>query len=423
MPEFPVLPDIDREGVLNQIVASVAFEELALSHILNAEGEKIQYTLGTLPGLPATATVSDALGVNESVSSMLDTVLDNQMVLGSKLFSALSAATRVGVTGPTGATGATGSPTGVIGVTGVKGGVGPTGSKGAFGNAGPAGSTGPRGSSTVVGALGVTGPVGSTGTVGSKGGVGMRGGANSPITRFNGGGTNTVATALNMTSGTAYTIPCANAVRESAGNLTYDTTNNRWNILTAGTYLFTYRIVLAQGVQGSSGIQRNAETENINASICNGTTKITTARTLVEYEKMFIAKFAANDTATLRLIAGETLNTTLGTPCGASISITKLAETVPAPTPLIEQDPQDLLEEGAYPHAGNFEDDGVDYGYAGSGYNADDDDYSQNAADSAPQLVTGQQPAKRKFFRRHTPKLPVYPPAIFTPGIFPAAMA
>ena len=38
-----------REEALTMIIASIAMEELALSHILNAEGEKLQYVLGT-PG-------------------------------------------------------------------------------------------------------------------------------------------------------------------------------------------------------------------------------------------------------------------------------------------------------------------------------------------------------------------------------------
>jgi hypothetical protein len=63
LPSFPkVDPPIERENAVNQILSSIAMEELGLSHILNAEGEKLQYILGTLPGLsgPA-ATVEDVL--------------------------------------------------------------------------------------------------------------------------------------------------------------------------------------------------------------------------------------------------------------------------------------------------------------------------------------------------------------------------
>ena len=47
-PTFPQIdPPLSREGSLNQIIASIAMEELSLSHILNAEGEKLQYVLGS----------------------------------------------------------------------------------------------------------------------------------------------------------------------------------------------------------------------------------------------------------------------------------------------------------------------------------------------------------------------------------------
>ena len=73
MPSFPAAnPPIEREDAVNQILSSIAMEELGLSHILNAEGEKLHYSLGTLPGLSGPpATVSDVLAANESVRSML----------------------------------------------------------------------------------------------------------------------------------------------------------------------------------------------------------------------------------------------------------------------------------------------------------------------------------------------------------------
>ena len=50
MPSFPNIdPPIQREDAVNQILSSIAMEELGLSHILNAEGEKLQYILGTIP--------------------------------------------------------------------------------------------------------------------------------------------------------------------------------------------------------------------------------------------------------------------------------------------------------------------------------------------------------------------------------------
>lgn len=47
LPTFPS-GSISKEDAVNYILTSIAMEELALSHILNAEGEKIQYIIGTL---------------------------------------------------------------------------------------------------------------------------------------------------------------------------------------------------------------------------------------------------------------------------------------------------------------------------------------------------------------------------------------
>ena len=104
LPSFPVVnPPIEREDAVNQILSSIAMEELGLSHILNAEGEKLQYILGTLPGLSGPpATVSDVLAANESVRSMLETAAQNQLFLKTKMQGALTASP---MQGPTGATG------------------------------------------------------------------------------------------------------------------------------------------------------------------------------------------------------------------------------------------------------------------------------------------------------------------------------
>lgn len=46
MPELPKPnPDMTQEQALTMILSSIALEEVALSHIINAEGEKIQYIL------------------------------------------------------------------------------------------------------------------------------------------------------------------------------------------------------------------------------------------------------------------------------------------------------------------------------------------------------------------------------------------
>lgn len=81
-----------REEALTMIVASIAMEELALSHILNAEGEKLQYILGTLPGgAKPCAGPQEILEVNQSVTALLEVVMQNQMLLKGKLERVLGA--------------------------------------------------------------------------------------------------------------------------------------------------------------------------------------------------------------------------------------------------------------------------------------------------------------------------------------------
>ena len=86
MPSFPPNgADMTREEALTMIIASIAMEEMALSHILNAEGEKLQYILGTLPGARPCACPQDVLAVNKSVTALVEAVTQNQMVLKNKL--------------------------------------------------------------------------------------------------------------------------------------------------------------------------------------------------------------------------------------------------------------------------------------------------------------------------------------------------
>lgn len=127
---FPTIPDIDPNITLtvcdsvNLLLASVAFEELSLSHIMNAEAEKIQSVLGTLkthdwpfkpyasevsgdsaeasgdsvfpPPPPPPPTINELLELDRSVDMTLRHVIKTQMLLQFKLedvlaFSAVTA--------------------------------------------------------------------------------------------------------------------------------------------------------------------------------------------------------------------------------------------------------------------------------------------------------------------------------------------
>ena len=180
LPIFPTIsPPLTRGDAINQILTSIAYEELGMSHILNAEGEKLQFVLGTLPGLTGgNATLQDVLDVNESVESTLNSSLANQILLTSKMVAALNAPTIVGITGPTGATGATGPAEGAVGATGATGAtgpIGPSGATGSLGAIGPIGATGPIGVQGITGANGATGATGATGSTGATGATGAVG--------------------------------------------------------------------------------------------------------------------------------------------------------------------------------------------------------------------------------------------------------
>lgn len=68
-----------RGQAITDIIESVALEQTALSHILNAEGEKIQKVVAI------SNSVDQMLAVNESVQSMINTIAGLETILLSKL--------------------------------------------------------------------------------------------------------------------------------------------------------------------------------------------------------------------------------------------------------------------------------------------------------------------------------------------------
>ncbi|MFD2117856.1 collagen-like protein [Paenibacillus yanchengensis] len=163
----PNIPDINpqisitRDDAVNLVLSSIAMEELGISHILNAEGEKIQYVLGTLNGMTGTnPTIDQLLQINDSVANVLDSATRKQMFLQSKMKSVLQTPSLVGPAGDTGATGAQGPAGGPTGATGPQG---------------PTGATGPTGPAGIQGATGATGAIGPTGPAGAQGATGAQG--------------------------------------------------------------------------------------------------------------------------------------------------------------------------------------------------------------------------------------------------------
>ena len=88
------IPDVGREDAISQIIATIAMEELGLSHILNAEGEKIQFALGTLAtGRPLTGdvTIANLIALDNSVAATLQASAANMAALTDKLRVAVNA--------------------------------------------------------------------------------------------------------------------------------------------------------------------------------------------------------------------------------------------------------------------------------------------------------------------------------------------
>jgi hypothetical protein len=82
---LPNVPDINpeitlkRDEAINLLLTSIALEEIGISHILNAEGEKIQYTLAQNPSL------GELMGLNRGTERLLRSLIKKEMLLQFKL--------------------------------------------------------------------------------------------------------------------------------------------------------------------------------------------------------------------------------------------------------------------------------------------------------------------------------------------------
>ena len=105
---LPNIPDIspsigiDINDVANLLLASIAFEELGLAHIINAEAEKIQFVLGTLNeknndlnchNNTVIPTIDDLIAIDKTVDRVLRDVIKKEMLLEFKLDDVLQIST------------------------------------------------------------------------------------------------------------------------------------------------------------------------------------------------------------------------------------------------------------------------------------------------------------------------------------------
>ncbi len=78
MPEIKCT-HIDKCCAASSLLQSIALEEAAISHILNAEGEKLQKAISL------SCSLNDLVEINKSVEDMVDKLTTLETVLKSKL--------------------------------------------------------------------------------------------------------------------------------------------------------------------------------------------------------------------------------------------------------------------------------------------------------------------------------------------------
>jgi len=82
LPNVPnINPEITlkRDEAINLLLTSIAMEEIGVSHILNAEGEKIQYTLSQNPSL------DELKGLNKGTERLLQNLIKKEILQQFKL--------------------------------------------------------------------------------------------------------------------------------------------------------------------------------------------------------------------------------------------------------------------------------------------------------------------------------------------------
>ncbi|WP_432681454.1 BclA C-terminal domain-containing protein [Bacillus velezensis] len=342
LPNITPVVTLSRDDTINLLLSSIAMEELGMAHILNAEGEKIQYALGTIPGLTGPpSSLADILNLNESVRDTLDSLMKQELLLGSKLDSISNIPT---LAGPTGATGPTG-PTGVTGA-GLQGIVAfnpliaptyttgqvvlyngssyvanvnsPSGTPGASADytlLAAAGSTGTTGGTGPTGITGATGGTGPTGITGATGGIGPTGITGTSLTATSGYASNTGGGVVAVIAG-GTTIPLPNEQNLSA-DITANAANTIFTVAPAGRYYISYHINLTAGLLVSSRI------------LINGTPPassiIAPVASLANFNNSFIVTLPAGSTIQLQLFGLLGAATLLGGSVGAALNIIRLS--------------------------------------------------------------------------------------------------
>ncbi|MDQ8055116.1 collagen-like protein [Bacillus velezensis] len=340
LPNITPVVTLSRDDTINLLLSSIAMEELGMAHILNAEGKKTQYAFGTIPGLTGPpSSLADILNLNESVRDTLESLMKQELLLGSKLDSISNIPTLAGPTGATGPTGPAGGPAGPTGAIGPAGATGPTGPTGVTGAGlqgivafnpliAPTYTTGQvvlyNGSSYVANVNSPAGTPGASadytllaaaGSTGATGGIGPTGITGTSLTATSGYASNTGGGVVAVIAG-GTTIPLPNEQNLSA-DITANAANTIFTVAPAGRYYISYHINLTAGLLVSSRI------------LINGTPPassiIAPVASLANFNNSFIVTLPAGSTIQLQLFGLLGAATLLGGSAGAALNIIRLS--------------------------------------------------------------------------------------------------
>jgi hypothetical protein len=90
IPNEPYRPT--AEEAIIDLLKSVAMEETALAHLMNAEAEQIQAFVGKNLNFPSSPSTREIIGFNVTVSSFVETLVMQEWLLLRKLDKILQSA-------------------------------------------------------------------------------------------------------------------------------------------------------------------------------------------------------------------------------------------------------------------------------------------------------------------------------------------
>lgn len=80
---MPHIPSKCRREAINDLLESIALEEIAMAHIMNAEGEKLQKVLNC--NFPSPTCFQQVIELQNSIVDLFDKLIQKQNILLNKL--------------------------------------------------------------------------------------------------------------------------------------------------------------------------------------------------------------------------------------------------------------------------------------------------------------------------------------------------